>query len=155
RKVATILEHEALAKSQRGDAEGACADAHRCALCARFCGDEYTLVSQLLRVTVMNVALGIVERGIANGEASEKTLVRLQMLFETEDAEVPDLLLHAVRAERALTHRMLEAFCDGRLDFSNFPARGERPDSFIDNVSMYFGATPMRRDHAAFLRLTN
>ncbi len=156
RKVATVLELDVLEKSLQGDADGACVSAYRCALAGRFIGDEYTFISQLVRIAMATGAADTIEIALNSGEARKETLVRLQEVLEAEDRDLPGLIVNAARGERALTHRMMDAFCDGRLNFAEFRTRGERPDtSFMNEIDMYFGSAPLRRDHAGFLRNTS
>jgi hypothetical protein len=152
RKVATLLQCDALTRSQQGDAEAACVDAFRCARVARYYGDEYTLIIQLLRVAVMSVAIETAELALSSGEPSTEVLAKLQEIFQAEDRELPELFLNAARAERALSHRMLQAVCDGQVKLDDLGRGLWHPENFLDEVSMHFGATPMRNQHAAFLR---
>ena len=153
RRLATVLQFHALynAHHQRWPDE-ASRDAYQCAQIARFYGDEYTLITQLLRIATMSVAVQCTELALSSGEPSTKSLARLEEVFAAEDRELPGLVRNAARAERTLTHRMMLAVCNGQVKLDDLGRGFWHPDNFFDEVGMYFGTTPLRYQHAAFLR---
>jgi hypothetical protein len=86
------------------------------------------------------------------GQADKATLQRLQRWFEKEDQEIPALMLHAARSERALTHRMLEALWDGRITWKQMQGLRPEADSLWDHVHQTWILGRMRAKQANLLR---
>src|SRR5262249_30910971 len=107
RVVANLLQQDVLLLSQEGDADGALRSVRALLNNARSVGDEPLHVSQRVRMACRAVALGSLERVLAQGEPSPQALAELQQLLEMEEQE--NLLLYALRGERAGLNQLLEA----------------------------------------------
>lgn len=155
RSVAELLQWDGVQQCQRGDAKGACRAALRIAAVARALGDELSLMDQRLRMSITSQAAEATERGLSVGAAESELLKRLQEVFEDEDRDLPGRLLHAARAQRALTHRMLQAVYDGRLSRERlakvFMVNWETGTMWRRH-STFLSATSLCQQHAAFLR---
>ncbi len=78
---------------------------------ARSIGDEPSMFSQMFRVRSRNWAVRLIERTLADGEASEEILRELQDKLQSEESE--PLSLTMARAERALCHERLQTCENG------------------------------------------
>jgi hypothetical protein len=107
REVGNLLEQQALLQAQEGSPDEALESGRAIVNCARSQGDEPFLITHLVRISLLAVARGSMERTLAQGEPSEPALRALQRLLEEEESQ--SLLLNAVRGERAGLDRMMEA----------------------------------------------
>jgi hypothetical protein len=105
RAVADLLRYDALLKSHDGDADAALRSVRASLNASRSIGDEPTGVSQLVRISGRAVALGSLERVLAQGEPSPDALAAVQQAV-LED-ERSNLLLFATRGERAVGFEMM------------------------------------------------
>src|SRR5947209_11490887 len=78
REVGLILRHDALARSQTGDADGAALDALAALNAGSSIGDEPLVVSQFVRIACQTNAVDDLERVLAQGEPSPDRLAVLQ-----------------------------------------------------------------------------
>jgi hypothetical protein len=146
RRAATLLQWIALLRTQDGDVNGACRALHGLLVCCRAIGDEPTMISQLVRMSLEAIFMQTLERVLAQGQPSADELKRLQELLVAEEAE--PLLLYAARGERAGMHNFIEEVKHGRTSASL--ATGSAP-GFTDPVMSVIA----RRSHGQFLRLMN
>ena len=113
REVARLLEDDAELRAQDGDADGALASCRAALDTGRSLGDEPMLISQLVRMACRGVAVGQVQRVLAQGEPSDDALQQVQRLLEKEESE--PLLLYGLRGERGGTDRLLEGCQTGKI----------------------------------------
>jgi hypothetical protein len=106
REVAHLLECDADLRAQDGDADGALESCRAALNTGRSLGDEPILISQLVRIACRGIALGRVQRVLAQGEPSDDALLQMQRLLEKEEPE--PLLLYGARGERGGMDRLLE-----------------------------------------------
>jgi hypothetical protein len=148
RAVARLLQLEALRRAQDGDADGACRLERSLINTGRSIGPEYTLITMLVRTSLLAVATSTLERTLAQGEPGEEILAAVQRALEREEQETPALTAAAFRGERALGHRMLEAIERGDLSLSALstpPTLGERASDILN-------AGVVRHSHVVYLR---
>jgi hypothetical protein len=118
RAIANLLQNDALLLAQEGDTDGALRSVRAGLNTARSIGDEPMLISQLVRIACRAVALGTLERVLAQGEPSPEALAEFQQLLEMEDEE--NLLLYGIRGERAGSNQLLEGMQKGKVGAANF-----------------------------------
>ena len=136
-------------------------------------GDEPCPISLFVRVGCNGVAVGAIERTLAQGDftpASEPTLKRMQEAFTKELTE-PTLLI-ALRGERAGLHQFLQAMAEGKVDLANTfkiaarnldilnhllqgnPGKRSLSNEVDSRLTEHFPAY-LTRQHAAMLRFAN
>jgi hypothetical protein len=135
RTIASLLSYDVVWRTEEGDADGALASCGAIINSGRCIGDEPTMISMLVRLACRGVALGRIERTLAQGEPSEEALSALQQLLELEEAA--PLLLIAARGERAMFDRFLDAVEAGDVSRRDLLHMGPR-----------FGVELTVRDHA-------
>ena len=118
RSVAQLLDYDARLKTHDNDLASACHDVKAILFASRALGDEETAISQLVRLAVDGVAVRALERSLANGRASEQTLLDLQTEFEQE-AKTP-FFLTGLRGERACLNYFLENIQEGKVTFGEY-----------------------------------
>jgi hypothetical protein len=106
REAAVALRYDVLDRCQAGDIDTAIASCIACFHAGSSLGDEPTAISMLVRIAVQAVAAGLIERSLAQGEASPAILAELQQRLEAE--EPAPLLLYAARGERAMSNHYFE-----------------------------------------------
>jgi hypothetical protein len=122
REVANLLAWDVVLRAQEGDADGALASCRAILNAGRSIGDEPLLISLLVRVAVRGIAVGKIERALAQGQPSEQALAKLQNLVEKEVAET--LINNAMRGERAGMDHFLEAVQTGKKTLTNRELKG-------------------------------
>jgi hypothetical protein len=148
RTVASLLHFEALRRAQEGDADGACRLEVPLINAGRSISPEYTLLILVVRTVVMALASQTLERTLAQGEPAEASLAAVQQQLQREEEETPALTADALRGERALAHRMLEATERGELSFTDLFG----PPSANGRVNDALNAGTLRHAHAVYLR---
>jgi hypothetical protein len=113
RNVAVLLKHDILLLSQEGDAEGTARSFRALLHTARSIGDEPVDISQWVRIACRAIAVDSLERVLAQGEPTPEALAEYQQLLEREEQE--NLLLYALRGERAGLDHLLEAMQTGQV----------------------------------------
>jgi hypothetical protein len=146
RLVANMLNLQAVLLAQEEDATGALDFGRAMVNAGRSLGEEPCLVSQLVRVACRTIAINSMERTLARGQASERSLAAAQRLLEEESAE--PLLLIGLRGERAGWHRLLDAIEAGQFRYSEMGSRGSELEARFEDL---MGKGLMRRSHAPLL----
>jgi hypothetical protein len=126
REVCELLRWDAARRAEAGDADGALASCLAMLHAARSAGDEPVLISQLIRSASNGVAVGAIERALAQGHltgASEPALRRLQEALARETAA--STLVAGLRGERAGMHELLRAFAEGKFSVATYKAVGK------------------------------
>jgi hypothetical protein len=113
REAASLLCFDALLRAQDKDLDGALDSDRAIVVVGRTVGDEPLFVSQLVRMVIRGVAVSSLERTLAQGQASEKALSRVQRLLEDEEA-VPVLEI-LLRGERALLNVTMKEIESGKV----------------------------------------
>jgi hypothetical protein len=106
RDVAGLLCYDAQLRAHDRDVDGALSSCAAALNAARSIGDELMLVSQLVRIVCRTQAIHSIERVLAQGQASDAVLAKLQQAV-SEEAEAP-LLYYGFRGERAGDDSLLE-----------------------------------------------
>jgi hypothetical protein len=113
RKVANLLQYDAMLRSQQGDPDGALRSCRGIINAGRSLGDEPLMISMLIRCAIIAVGANASERVLAQGVPGDAELARLQELMALEDQH--QTMRIAVRGERASTYDLLTKMADGRL----------------------------------------
>jgi hypothetical protein len=152
RRVATLLNLDALDHAQAGDPDGAVASAHAGLNAGSSIGDEPFLISQLVRIAVQAVAVGALERALAQGEPGEAALAAVQARVEA--VELEPLLLYGLRGERAGGNLLFENIRTGNVPASNLGASiggGAAPAYIALLLRIPGGLTVQHAGHLRFL----
>jgi hypothetical protein len=146
RRAATLLQWLALLRAQDGDTNGACRALRGLLVTCRAIGDEPTIISQLVRMSLEAIFIQTLERVLAQGQPSTDELKRLQELLTAEEAE--PLLLYGARGERAGMHNFIGELKHGRTSATAVTGgSGVVTDPVMSVIA--------RRSHGQFLRLMN
>jgi hypothetical protein len=135
RGVMNMLQHDAMLRAEDGDVAGALGSCQGILVTARAIGDEPYLVAVLIRMAGEAIAVGALERTLAQSEtAPDAQLKAIQDLLQKEiDAPI---LAQAMRGERGGFDGMIAEMQKGNVKMSVFAGgpRGGRnlEDWFID-----------------------
>jgi hypothetical protein len=116
RAVVYVLDADAIHRGQSGDFDGAAESCMAILNTARSFKDQPFLISALVRNAEQAIAVGGIERTLAQGEVSDANLQKLQNLLEREYAD--DTLYAAMRGERAAGQQMAEMMRQRKMKFS-------------------------------------
>jgi hypothetical protein len=135
--VQQVLFCDALRHTQNGDLDEALKSTRALLNAGRSIGDEPTLHSQVIRVSVHLLAAQALERILAHGQPTDGALKETQVLFEDEGAQ--PLLLRAARACRAGREDLLDILQESRanLDFLD-EVSDDGGNSLADLVTLFF-----------------
>jgi hypothetical protein len=155
RRIASLLRYDALHRAEKGDLRGALESCRAGVNAGRSLGDEPFVISQFIRIACLAVAFDMVERVLAQGEATEADLAALQKLLEEEEKH-PTLLV-AVRGERAVLDDLFTKLGDGTLTMESLTRSGVIPSSDAGLIMrlVVFSPGRVRRDHVLTLELMN
>ncbi len=116
--VASLLKYDAYLRAQDGDLSRAVDDVRAIIHASRAIGDEPYMLSQLVRINIDGMAVGVLQRVLGLGVAKEEDLKLVQQLL-LEEAET-DFYRIGARGERALLDEFLAAVQHGELSFAEF-----------------------------------
>jgi hypothetical protein len=122
RAVASLLQLDVLLQTQEGDLDGALRSTCAIVNAGRSIGDEPTLISQLTRMACRGMAVGSLERVLAQGEPSPQALADLQRLLEEDEAE--NLPLRGARGERAGLDQLMANLQNGTVKVTDIVGPG-------------------------------
>jgi ABC-type transport system involved in multi-copper enzyme maturation permease subunit len=154
--VRPLLTLEVLLRTEEGNSDEAMTACRRLLNLGRIFGDEPLLISQNLRNASNKDMLKLLERVLAQGEPSEKSLAELQAELEAEEKH--NGLLIGMRGERAGCDRFLRLVEKEHLpDFVLLRAMGDEPSSQFRMEQIVYSLTPeaSKLSRAAFLRHSN
>jgi hypothetical protein len=117
RNVGRLLQADAMRRAHDGDIDGALESCRAILNAARSLGDEPFAISQLVRIAIGSTAALTIERVLAQGEASEAALAKVQALLAQEAASSP--ILVAIRGERAGSSLLMEKLISGEVDLNS------------------------------------
>jgi hypothetical protein len=121
REMAHFLQLDMALRMQEGDL-GEIAGACRAGINAgRSIGDEPSTIALLVRIACLEIAIGSLERALAQSDLPPDDLQTLQALVQREIDD--PRLLWAMRGERAGGMQMVEGIYDGKVKFSTFATR--------------------------------
>ena len=118
RKIGDLMRVDGRLRAHDGDIDGALQDAKAILYADRAVGDEHLLWAQLVRMISDLVAIQLLERVLACGQASEKTLSDVQTELEKQ-SRTPFFLL-GIRGERAGLDYMLQNADTGEIPAARF-----------------------------------
>src|SRR5262249_42904399 len=144
-----LLAFDVMLRAQEVDHAGAARSVRAMLKVGRALGEEYTLITFLIRAAEVNAALSSLERLLAQGEPAEADLAEIQRLLEREEREFPAAFRAALRGERALTHRMFTAMESGRLPTTGLLTGGRSLPERLGNIG---AVATLRHSHAVYLR---
>jgi hypothetical protein len=134
REVARMLTLDALLRAQDGEMEEAMQSCRAALNAGRSIGDEPMHISQLVRTACTTDAVRALERTLATGTVSPRTLEEMQQLLALE-AEEP-LQLIAARADRVSFFEFLDLMRTGRFNRAAYKLKpsilGSTGDDLID-----------------------
>jgi hypothetical protein len=152
RRVGALLIYDAALRAQDQDVEGAWTSGRACIHAARSLGDEPLLITMLARTALVLEGVGSLERTLGQGEPREALLASAQQLLQKEEEETPALVLNALRGERALFHRLLEAVDRGDLSITEGFAEKPSSASYWTKLGEMLNVGKVRHSHAVALR---
>jgi hypothetical protein len=132
RTIVLLLQCDSILRGQNGDHDGAIESCLAMLNTARSFKNSPFLISQLVRIAEHAIAVGAIERALAQGEVSEAHLQKLQELLELETAD--DTLYQAMRGERAGGTQICELLRARRLSFSQMNASMGAPSGGVEHV---------------------
>jgi hypothetical protein len=151
RVIGAMLQLDAVSAAQEGDFEGALVSSRAVFNVGRSFGDEPILVSLLIRFAEEQIAVGCVERILAQGEVSERSLAAFQQRLAAELAE--PVLLTGMRGERAGMTEMLGAFYTGELRLGELSGgtKPQPPTAYERFCGWLYIRPRVRRNQAVYL----
>jgi hypothetical protein len=158
RQVSQLLKWRATLLLQYGEADAALADCRRMLSVARAANAEPVFINALVAMAIRAVAVGRVERVLAQGEPGPAALEKTQRALENTLAE--PLLLDMLRGERAWYEDLVQSVDAGLLDntkaFDDPGVPSVTGIAAIDRILHRFrGGRWSKRDSAAQLRYLN
>jgi hypothetical protein len=153
-KVAALLVFDALDRAERGNV-GAALESCRARLnVGRSLGDESLTDAQGIRISCVTTTCDLVERALAQGEATEADLAALQGLLHQEEQH-PTLLVCA-RGFRAVVDDLFTRMEDGTVKVESLFGKSLLASSDLDLKTRLFGFSQadIRRERARALELT-
>lgn len=153
RAVIGVLELDLARRLEDGDLDGASVTCRAMLNTARSLGDEHFLVSQLIRMSLQTVTVRSLERALGHGQYGEDLLAGMQAAVEAEGRE--DLLLIALRGERAAMHELFVNVAAGKVSVAQLraltgPTAGDT--SLWERLAALFPGGPETRAHAYVVR---
>jgi hypothetical protein len=133
REVGYLLRKDLLVRAREHDIDGALESARAAIIAGRSIGDEPLLVSQLVRMACNNLAANNIERALAQGQASDQALDRLQRLLAEEEG-TPFLLI-GLRGERAGFDGLMSYLEDGKQILPGSVQPGVSPQRLLRGIS--------------------
>jgi len=115
---------DAMLRAQHGDIDGALDSCRALLNVGRSIGDEPIMISQLVRMAIEGVSLAAIQRTLAQGEASDSALAKVDDLLADEAAQ-PRMLI-AVRGERAGFDDLLKKLGTGEVSIGELSNSKER-----------------------------
>jgi hypothetical protein len=118
RRVVRLLQLEAVDRIQRRDTDGALEACCAIVNAGRSIGDEPNLIPQLVRTAADSVALFTMQRALAQGQASDRALVKIQECLARESEE--PLALVALKGDRAAAYDSFQRLATGEVSLADW-----------------------------------
>jgi hypothetical protein len=112
-------------------------------------GDEPMLISLLVRLAGRHIAFQSMQRVLAHGEVTEKSLAHTQSLLEGDERR-PWLMI-VMRGERAGFHSLMSTLESGEVSLSQISGSSHKP-TFTDKVTDFLARHEFKESHAYGLR---
>jgi hypothetical protein len=113
RRVARLLVADAAVRAEDGNVDGALESCRAILATARSIGDEPTLISTLVRISIDELATKSIGRVLGQGEPSDTALAQLQAIVLDEHAH--PVLLTGLNGERAMLDEVIRRVEQGRV----------------------------------------
>ncbi len=153
RTLAILLQADAELRAHDGDIDGAIHSCRAMIGVARSIGDEFFAISQLVRMVLSMRSAATAERVLAQGEASDAELAKLQA-DALDEADQP-LLLWGLRGERAATDDVFAKLSTGEVTPAEaFGAGGIDPNMPSEALASVSGAY-VRYNQSLILKAMN
>jgi hypothetical protein len=151
RRAIALLRFDSYAKAQAHDIDAAVRSCHAGFNAGSSIGDEPSVVAQMARIAVQWYAISLVERVIAQGEASDAVLATLQARVEV--AEPEPLLLYGLRGDRSGRNQFFDNVRNETLPLGSVVATiGKKPDPALEVQLRIPGyITIQQTDHLRFM----
>jgi hypothetical protein len=153
RTIGRLLAADAAIRAEDGDINGALDSCRAILGVERSIGDEPFLVSGLVRIAIGELAMKSARRVLAQGEASDAALSKLQALALEEMAE--PLLLQGLTGERAMLDETLRRLRDAEIPLSAISGRGDAWVNGLFPADSPWGRLCFDKQRAIGLRLMN
>jgi ABC-type transport system involved in multi-copper enzyme maturation permease subunit len=141
REVLWLLKYDVLLRAQQNDGDGALESCQAAFNAGRSLGDDNSAIGLLVRLAARSIALGRLERVLAQTQPSEPALAAMQDLIEAE--EPLPLLAMALRGERAGVDRFMLGLQTGEVSHKQIiplleQVRGpsKMPDEFVTAMAV-------------------
>jgi hypothetical protein len=151
RHVIQVLQYDAYLRADEGDMTGALQICRAGLNTSRSLAEEPFLISLLVRIAGQAIALGTLERVLAQGEGTDAELQALQVLLQAEIRDRP--LFTAMRGERGGGDQMFRGVAAGKIRLSELGLGGGPnqaggwQDWLLDHMPLN-----QSQNHAAYLR---
>jgi len=159
RKLAALLRYDISERLASGQMEQVVTSLHAMLNLSNVFDDDALLIGQLIRMAVVSIALGDIQRTLGQGELSDAQLAHLQALLRHQMASTR--METAMRGERWMAHRTVEAIIQGKMSQRDLAGvagggGGEGIGQEIWNWLLGLGAREMaRREHPHILETMN
>jgi hypothetical protein len=156
RQLAEILKLEALDHVHRRRPGAALQSCQTIMHAGRLVGEEPEPIALLVRMSLVPVACGMMERVLANGEASDAILLLMQTRLEEEEPAMSPL--QGARWQRAANQRLFEQVRAGKKSVPDLVASLHNPKLEMPTEADFFVAAytnGLERTWAAVLRQDN
>jgi len=117
RNAARLLRIDSALRVHDGDPDGSLDSCRAILGVGRSIGDEPVTIAQLVRIAEGHVAMKSARRALAQGEATDPALARLQSL--TLDELARPVMLHGLKGERATLDEIIRRVRDGEMPISS------------------------------------
>jgi hypothetical protein len=151
RNAVSLLRLEAIAASEDGDVDRAWRACDALVNAGETVGEEPTLISQLVRMAVHNIAVSCMERAVAQGGTKSKTLAAARARFARLAQD--NLFIVGVRGERAGFHHLLNNALDGNVYLADLGAKKDQDKAnLFDRIAQPFAGNKIREANIYLLR---
>jgi hypothetical protein len=143
REIMRLLDCDIHVRTHDNDLAGAAESWHALLNTSHAIEDNPTLIGQLVRMAGQAIAVGALERMLAQGELTDAELVNIQTLLRRETKD--NLLYFGMRGERAINHRTYTDVRDGKLEMSKLMGgMTGRPPGILDRAADLFPSVLLR-----------
>ncbi|MBI3823304.1 MAG: hypothetical protein HY289_11595 [Planctomycetes bacterium] len=157
RRVMDWLQHDAMLLAEEGETDKAIDSCRAILTAGRSFQDDPFLMAVLIRLAFQNASTVTLERVLAQGPASEASLVAMQVALDREIKETP--LVNAMRGERAGYHHLFENIRAGKVE-AGWLSMGMRMNvgNTWDNIELWLAdryPSTALKSYPELLRLMN
>ncbi len=153
RLVAKMLRYRARLQAQDGDLDGALRSARAILGTERSLCDDPLVVDMLVRMALQALAIGSMERTLAQGVPSPEALKATQLMLEDEAAE--PMLQRAMRGERASNAGVCEWLLYGGGSIADLGEPRRSSGGTLESLRTFGQKRMAKRAYPVFLRTMN